>query len=666
MNYFRNYNRILWAFSLAILAALVIFLIWNLYHRMARELLVIESQAERHHDWLEYVLRSSVDQIQSLRMSADLDPNGMFEKQPAFKIPGYIKPIAGQLGFTADAITNPDAGGNWMGWQSLDRHKKDLMRELQRAKGLDSSLRSLQFNLPSAVQSRYISVQDFVLSSPWKESSKQTWGASVYQSEVWLSGQKQSNPLRQPVWGKSFYGGDDLGLLLPLTVPVDDANRWVGVAEIDIALDDLNRKNSEFSYPLGVTMMVDAHENILAHPQAYANPLKVSQMPLWHQVNPAEISLQSIVSMPAHRVHLLGEWYVWHQPFDAAPFEMIYLLRRADLLKALAVEQGPALLAIMIGMLSLMWFSNYLTRREFAGPAALLVEHIERISLEKNSDATRPDESSRVPRAWQPMFERTGQAFSAAREYAGLQQELKIAAELQQAILPRNWPKDQRFTLYGAMRPAKAVGGDFHDHLQLSQDVLSVSVADVSGKGVAAALFAMVSKTELRGASQDHALQIQQTLHVANKQLAQGNDNCMFVTALHAVFDFENQMIGLANAGHLAPICIHADGQIEEIHLPANLALGLIDEFDFEVKEYRLAAGERWVLITDGVTEAMNENFEEFGTERLIRVLQQHVQSGCEVIVNAVMQAVADFAQNADPSDDLTCVVFHYHPEAVS
>jgi sigma-B regulation protein RsbU (phosphoserine phosphatase) len=208
------------------------------------------------------------------------------------------------------------------------------------------------------------------------------------------------------------------------------------------------------------------------------------------------------------------------------------------------------------------------------------------------------------------------------------------------------------------MEPARNVGGDFFDILNRDHHRLGVVVADVSDKGVPAALFMMSSRTLIRAMSIGSAMP-GEVLASVNELLLEDNDSTMFVTLFYAVYDPENGMFTYANGGHNPPLLVHPDGSSEELPLTGGIALGLVSDFKYVERTLRLMPGDALILYTDGVTEAMNEDLEEFGVPRLIKVFQVDPPSSAEDATGRVFEAVHDFAGEADQSDDITCLVLH-------
>lgn len=243
-----------------------------------------------------------------------------------------------------------------------------------------------------------------------------------------------------------------------------------------------------------------------------------------------------------------------------------------------------------------------------------------------------------------------------------LQNELDIASNVQQSILPDDFPVTPAYQINANMVPARNVGGDFYDYLAIPNDRMFATVADVSDKGIPAALFMMSSRTALKGAAIGTGSP-RAALIEANRVLQADNPTLMFVTVIMAVYDPYSGEVTYATAGHDPPVIVHADGSAEQMAGTGGMALGIAPEAIFEstLSEHTLtlARGETLVLYTDGVSEAMNVEQQEFGTERLLRIFEDKPPRDAQEAMTAIFDAVHEFAGEAPASDDITCLALH-------
>ena len=248
-------------------------------------------------------------------------------------------------------------------------------------------------------------------------------------------------------------------------------------------------------------------------------------------------------------------------------------------------------------------------------------------------------------------------ALAARDKLVSLQNELDVASKMQQSILPREFPQRDDYEVFANMAPARNVGGDFYDLLQLDDGRIGLAVADVSDKGVPAALFMMSTRTLLKGAAIGRG-DPGKVLREVNDLLNESNETAMFVTVLYGVYDPANRDLTYANGGHNTPLVVHADGSSTELSLTGGVALGVMPELPYAQETVTLAKDDTVVLYTDGVTEAMNADGEEFGVDRLRDVFAANPPQGSEEANRTVFEAVHAFAGDTPQSDDVTCLVF--------
>ena len=246
------------------------------------------------------------------------------------------------------------------------------------------------------------------------------------------------------------------------------------------------------------------------------------------------------------------------------------------------------------------------------------------------------------------------EALKTRDKLVAIQNELDVASKMQQSILPTEFPHAGDYEMFGNMEPAREVGGDFFDIVTLSDERVGLAIADVSGKGVPAALFMMSSRTLLKGAAIGHP-QPDAVLGEVNTLLEQDNEAAMFVTVFYAVYDPANGELTYANGGHNQPLIVHPDGT-STVLAADGVALGVMPGLEYGQHVVQLAPGDIAVLYTDGVTEAMNADDEEFGMERLKEVFSATPPTSAEDANRAVFAAVHAFAAGTPQSDDITCL----------
>ena len=239
--------------------------------------------------------------------------------------------------------------------------------------------------------------------------------------------------------------------------------------------------------------------------------------------------------------------------------------------------------------------------------------------------------------------------------------ELDTAKAIQEASLPRAFPpfpEILHFDIYASMKPARQVGGDFYDFFLIGEDSgpdagkLGFVIADVSGKGIPAALFMMAAKTQIRDYLQS-GMEPGEAIENANRQLCMGNDAGMFVTAFVGVLDYQTGHIDMVNAGHNPPL-LWQQGTWSWLRKRSGLPLGLFDGLPYWSFSVDCLPGDQLLLYTDGITEAMNVDEEQYGEARLEQLVKADYDLHPRLLVDALRGDVAQFTRGAEQSDDIT------------
>ncbi len=235
-----------------------------------------------------------------------------------------------------------------------------------------------------------------------------------------------------------------------------------------------------------------------------------------------------------------------------------------------------------------------------------------------------------------------------------IEQELEFARTIQESALPKNFafPRDD-FEIYATMDPAKEVGGDFYDFFFVDQNRLALVIADVSGKGIPAALFMMRAKTAIRGLAESGQTPAE-ILRRANDTLCEGNDAEMFVTVWLGIVDLVTGQVQCANAGHEYPVLMRAGGDYEYVKDRHGLALAAMEGMSYREYALQLNPGDKLFVYTDGIPEAIDESVAQYGPDRLVQALNAVKDDSMADTLPAVRRDIAAFVGDADQFDDIT------------
>ena len=238
--------------------------------------------------------------------------------------------------------------------------------------------------------------------------------------------------------------------------------------------------------------------------------------------------------------------------------------------------------------------------------------------------------------------------------------ELAVATEIQAGMLPKNFPVSNEFNLHASMTPAKAVGGDFYDFYMLDENHIVITIADVSDKGVPAALFMVMAKTLLKDnmLTDGRPENLSEVMRKTNDELCDNNEADMFVTLFTAIVELSTGEMTFVNAGHNPPF-VRRDKKFSPLGRAKSLIFGTLPGLTFPTTKIQLAAGDAIFMYTDGVTEAMDERRKLFGEKRLQLVLDKLPDDGdAKKILSDVDDAVKKFVGDAQQSDDITMLAF--------
>ncbi|MGC2275084.1 MAG: PP2C family protein-serine/threonine phosphatase, partial [Candidatus Binatus sp.] len=253
---------------------------------------------------------------------------------------------------------------------------------------------------------------------------------------------------------------------------------------------------------------------------------------------------------------------------------------------------------------------------------------------------------------------------------ARLDGELNAARSIQLGLLPRHFPgppANREVEVYASIEPARMVGGDLYDFVLLDAEHLSFAIADVSGKGVPAALFMAMTKEVLHTATLRYRNALDRVFNEANdkisaasEELGAGGTNMMFVTVFAGIIDLATGMLVYVNAGHDAPFVMRAGAAPASLPIAGGPPLGTVDDFQYSIEQRQLAPGEMVLAYTDGVTEAQDANKALYSGARLERLIAAAPMTTAKGVVDYVRDDVRRFAAGAEQADDITLLAVRW------
>ncbi|MBQ5823608.1 MAG: SpoIIE family protein phosphatase [Clostridia bacterium] len=248
---------------------------------------------------------------------------------------------------------------------------------------------------------------------------------------------------------------------------------------------------------------------------------------------------------------------------------------------------------------------------------------------------------------------------------ARIDKELEYAKQIQLSALPSNFPDTENYSIFARMIAAKEVGGDFYDFYTLDDNTVLFLAADVSGKGIPAAMFMMTAKTIIKDLA-ERGLSVDEIFTLANEKLCENNESGMFVTAWLGKLDLTTGTLSFANAGHNPPVITHADGKCEYLKSRPGFVLAGMEGIKYKANEMKLSKGDRILLYTDGVTEATNKSESLYGEDRLLSYMSKSQELNAEELLSGLKDDIDSFADGAPQFDDITMLLFDYKKKGES
>ena len=314
------------------------------------------------------------------------------------------------------------------------------------------------------------------------------------------------------------------------------------------------------------------------------------------------------------------------------------------------------IISIIISILLYMGLQNNITR-----PINILMDIAREIGkgkLNTEIKLEKPEEFAHLASTFNKM---THDIEKITKQREKMESELLIAKEIQSSALPDKfpaYPERYDFDIYACMDAARDVGGDFYDFYFIDEDKLLFLIADVSGKGVPAALFMMTVKTLVNTISKE-GLSPKELIKEINNTICSNNKRGLFVTMFIGIMDFKQSKLTCINCGHNPPL-IKQIGNYDYLHLESNVVLGAIKDMDFEIKEIPISPNDSIFIYTDGITEAMDKNSQLYGELRLKNILNSSKNLSSYDICKNIKDDVALYSGGIEQSDDITMLVFKY------
>ena len=532
----------------------------------------------------------------------------------------------------------------------------------------------------------YLGTESGVMISYDKYSdSGESQGNYNFFESSWYTQAKEAETL---IFTDTYLDGYGRGETISCAAPFyDAADNFAGVVSMDVLISDINNSVIAMDYVNGAyAFLLDTNGKVIAAPEAFrdtaGNNIVTDDNARLHGIADQILSGKSGIAAT-------DQAYYAYAPIEGIDwilgvyFPTSVITEKTDDITAVISEntsdtaqsiQNSILLAITIFVAGfiIIVIGVYFISKVFADrvvqPLQILQKDVQMISkgnLEHRAKIIQDDEIGELANAFNNMsaslqeYIKNLSSVMAEKERIGA--ELNVATQIQADMLPSifpAFPEREEFDIYATMQPAKEVGGDFYDFFLIDDDHLAVVIADVSGKGVPAALFMVIAKTLLKNRAQmgDSPAKV---LEVVNNQLCENNKAEMFVTVWFGVMQISTGKIVAANAGHEKPIIRKADGEFEIFKDKHGFVMGGMEGMKYKEYELEIEKGGCLFVYTDGVPEATSSDSELFGMERLVQVLNEEKDAPLPDILKSVKGSIDKFVKDAPQFDDITMLALY-------
>ncbi|MCX7966471.1 MAG: SpoIIE family protein phosphatase [Syntrophorhabdaceae bacterium] len=488
--------------------------------------------------------------------------------------------------------------------------------------------------------------------------------------------------LGRPQWIEPYFGEGGGIIMCSYAVPfykkVGNKRQFAGVIVVDISLEKLTEIVSSIKIlQSGYGFLISKNGTFVTHPikDFIMNETIFTIAEARHDVKLREVGRKMIKGesgvAPMQVVSALSEKLCWmvYVPIKTSGWSLGVLFPHDEIMKDI-MDLNKIVLLLGISGLFLLTIAVVFISRSITKPIRHLsnaTEHIGSGNLEVELPLVKTgDEVGKLTEAFifmrQSLKSYINELTEVTRQRERMESELKIAHDIQMGILPKRFPPfpdRKEIDIYATIKPAREIGGDFYDFFFIDDERLCFVIADVSGKGIPAALFMALTKTLIK-AKATAGLTPNEIISKANKDLSIENDMNMFVTVFCGILYVKTGKVLYTNGGHNPPIIIRKKEGVSLLEKTNELIVGVIEDAVYTTRILTLNEGDSIFLYTDGVTEAMDERGNQFSEERLVNSLKELKERSNEEMVQSIMRKIEAFTGNTPQSDDITMMMITY------
>ena len=493
---------------------------------------------------------------------------------------------------------------------------------------------------------------------------------SYYGSSWYTSAKKAGKAIFTDIYADAY----GRGMTITCAAPFYDAGEnFAGVVAMDILISDLYREIVDIELGEGAyAFLVDRNGKIVA-PYEHSSGGITELSELTYSLAGEIMSGKTDVSLSDSRI------YYAYTPIEATNWKFCIRIPESVILAPVHSMNERVIFTMLsfLGAFVVIVILAVIAARKLSGkltdPIAALERDVHTISggnLDYRAEIRTNDEIGDLAHSFNDMaaslkdYIKNLAAVTAEKERIGA--ELNVATQIQADMLPKILPPylgHEKFELFATMNPAKEVGGDFYDFFLIDDEHLALVMADVSGKGVPAALFMVIAKTLIKNRAMMGGSP-REVLSDVNNQLCEGNEADLFVTVWLGILELSTGKVTASNAGHEYPAIKRKDGKWELFKDKHSLALAAMEGMPFKEYEMQLNEGDKLFVYTDGVPEAIDKSEEQFGTDRMLEALNDAQNIGMKNILPFVRKRISNFVNGADQFDDITMLGFDFKHKA--
>ena len=473
-----------------------------------------------------------------------------------------------------------------------------------------------------------------------------------YLTKEWYKTPAQT---KKSYWSKPYFDKNGANaLMVTYSNPIIQKEKLLAILTIDLSLKNLQKLIGSIKIlHSGYAFILSKNNQILVHPDA-AKIMK--------QYGEKVFEYEKMIQKKKR--------WIYYAKIENTDLTLGIVFPEDELFASLHYMSIISIILAIVGSILLI-FTMLLVSRKISKPLQELTRIADAISkgdFEKKINLPKTkDEVFQLSMAINMMQESIKKYIEdlkiATIKEQRVQSELSIARSIQMSMLPKSFKKSDTLFIDSMLKPAKAVGGDFYDFFYVDEENLCFVIADVSGKGVPAALFMSVTMSYLR-AFADVELSARELIEKLNSALASNNDANMFVTLFLGLFNVKNATLNYVNAGHTEPYLLLKDKASQKLHSVGNPIVGAFENLSYIEETIALEKGFQLFLYTDGVTEAFAKDDAPFGEKRVQNILDK--LENRDIILQSIEESLTLFTQDCEQSDDITMLLLEFKPRSLS